>query len=92
MNAAYRTVAARIRSELSELHRVVQRTLQVWQRARQVPDDYLVDAAALNLHGFYAGTRADFRNHIRGGGPEQTIELALASGTPPPDEQRDHGG
>lgn len=60
MNASYRIVAARIRSELSELHRVVERTLQVWQRARQDPDDYLVDAVALNLHGFYAGLERIF--------------------------------
>jgi hypothetical protein len=60
VNAGYRMVAARIRSELSELHRVVERTLLVWQRARQTADDYLVDAAALNLHGFYAGLERVF--------------------------------
>jgi hypothetical protein len=60
VNAGYRIVAARIRSELSELQRVVERTVQVWQRARQAADDYLVDAAALNLHGFYVGLERIF--------------------------------
>jgi len=55
VNALCHIVAARIRSELNELHRIVERTCQIWLRARQANDDYLVDAAALNLHGFYAG-------------------------------------
>jgi hypothetical protein len=34
---------------------VVERTGRIWQQALVSPDDYYVDATALNLHGFYAG-------------------------------------
>jgi len=55
MNGAYRTIAGRIRSELRELARVVERTGRIWQQATTSTDDYFVDATALNLHGVYAG-------------------------------------
>ncbi len=55
MNGAYRTIAGRIRSELQELARVVERTGRIWQQATTSTDDYYVDATALNLHGVYAG-------------------------------------
>jgi hypothetical protein len=51
----YLAVAGRIHRELPELSRLVERTLKIWAQARRSPDDYYVDAAALNLHGFYAG-------------------------------------
>ena len=34
---------------------MVERTGRIWQQALVSPDDYYVDATALNLHGFYAG-------------------------------------
>lgn len=83
-------VAARIRSELSELHRVVDRTLQVWQRARRASDDYLVDAAALNLHGFYAGLERIFElvageiDRCRPSGPHWHQELLRQMSTEVP--------
>ena len=55
MNGIYRTIAGRIRVDLQELARVVERTGRIWQRAVAATDDYYVDATALNLHGFYAG-------------------------------------
>jgi AcrR family transcriptional regulator len=55
MKTVYRAIAGRIRTELSELARVVERTLHIWQQAALSTDDYYVDATALNLHGFYAG-------------------------------------
>ena len=55
MNGIYRTIAGRIRVDLQELARVVERTGRIWQQALVSPDDYYVDATALNLHGFYAG-------------------------------------
>jgi hypothetical protein len=55
MNGVYRTIAGRIRSELQDLQRVVERTGRIWQQALTSTDDYYVDATALNLHGFYAG-------------------------------------
>ena len=55
MNGIYRTIAGRIRVDLQEFARVVERTGRIWQQALVSPDDYYVDATALNLHGFYAG-------------------------------------
>ena len=55
MNGIYRTIVGRIRVDLQELARVVERTGGIWQRALAATDDYYVDATALNLHGFYAG-------------------------------------
>jgi hypothetical protein len=55
MNHRYLTLAGRIRQELQELTRVVERTQTIWQAATGSPDDFHVDATALNLHGFYAG-------------------------------------
>jgi len=51
----YLAVAGRIRRELKELGRVVERTENIWQQAKTTADDYYVDATALNLHSFYAG-------------------------------------
>jgi hypothetical protein len=55
MSGIYRTIAGRIRVDLQELARVVERTGRIWQQALVSTDDYYVDATALNLHGFYAG-------------------------------------
>ena len=51
----YLAVAGRIRREVQELATVVERVQRIWQQAGRSTDDYLVDATALNLHGFYAG-------------------------------------
>ena len=51
----YRSVAARIRQELPELDRVARRASRAWASASRDPEDLYVDAAALNVHGFYAG-------------------------------------
>jgi hypothetical protein len=58
--AIYRTIAGRIRSELRELDRVVERTARIWRQASTSADDYYLDATALNLHGFYAGLERVF--------------------------------
>lgn len=50
-----RVLAGRIRQELIELERVVERTNEGWQRARRSNDEYYLDGVALNLHGFYSG-------------------------------------
>ncbi len=55
MRGVYRTVAGRIRQELEELGRVVERTERIWQQATKSADDLYLDAVALNLHGFYTG-------------------------------------
>jgi hypothetical protein len=56
----YRAAAARIRRELPVLGEVVARAQGAWAEATGGPDDFLVDAAALNLHGFYAGLERVF--------------------------------
>lgn len=50
-------VVGRIRQELTELERVVARAKRAVTAARQQPEDQdlYLDAAALNLHDFYAG-------------------------------------
>ncbi len=45
----------RIRQELEELQRVLDRIQQGWERSRRSNDDYYLDGVALNLHGLYSG-------------------------------------
>ena len=56
----YRSVAARIRRELPELDRVAHRASRAWASASRDSEDLYVDAAALNIHGFYAGLERIF--------------------------------
>ncbi|MBU2604029.1 MAG: hypothetical protein KKA32_18005 [Actinobacteria bacterium] len=56
----YRSVAARIRQELPHLERVAQRATRAWASASCDSEDLYVDAAALNIHGFYAGLERIF--------------------------------
>jgi hypothetical protein len=56
----YRSVAARIRQEATELDRVASRAILASALVQTVPDDLLVDATALNIHGFYAGLERVF--------------------------------
>jgi hypothetical protein len=55
-----RTAAARIRQEVPALDAVAARAEGAWAEATGAEDDYLADAAALNLHGFYAGLERVF--------------------------------
>jgi hypothetical protein len=55
VNVALLRLAARIRDELPELARLVERAQQGWQRAQRSGDQLYLDGVALNLHGFYAG-------------------------------------
>ena len=59
-NGDYRAVAGRIRQELTALESVADRAGGAWAEAVQSPGGYLVDAAALNLHGFYVGLERVF--------------------------------
>ena len=45
----------RIRSELVDLNRLVERAKEGLRRAQRSDDDLYLDSVALNLHGFYAG-------------------------------------
>ncbi len=56
----YRSVAARVRQEVPELGRVARRASRAWAESSRDPDDLFVDAAALNIHGFYAGLERIF--------------------------------
>lgn len=48
-------LAQRIRGEMPDLERLVQRAQEGWRRAQQSSDDFYVDSVALNLHGLYGG-------------------------------------
>jgi len=56
VKALYQELAERIRGEVPDLERVVQRGLAAWSQVKRMPDEgaYL-DSVALNLHGFYSG-------------------------------------
>jgi hypothetical protein len=75
MNGSYLTVAGRIRQELAELEQLTDRTRQIWEHGKTATNDFHVDAAALNLHGFYAGLErvfeliADSIDQIKPDGP-----------------------
>ena len=62
MIPGYQVLAARIRDELEDLDRSVQRAERAWQAAQRAgaDQDMFVDSAALNLHGFYAGVERLF--------------------------------
>jgi len=55
MTRSLRRLAGRIRDEIQDLDRAVQRASEAWQRATVSSDDFYIDSVALNLHGFYAG-------------------------------------
>ena len=56
MTSIYRLLAERIRGEVEEIDRVVQRALTAWSRVSQYPEeDMYLDVVALNLHSFYSG-------------------------------------
>jgi hypothetical protein len=58
----YAVLASRIRQDLVEIEKVVQRVERAMRSARHhTPDqDLFVDSAALNLHDFYAGLERIF--------------------------------
>jgi hypothetical protein len=55
MNDDLINLAERIRVELQDIERVVQRIQVQWKRFQQTSDDAYLDSIALNLHGFYEG-------------------------------------
>jgi hypothetical protein len=56
-------LATRLRAELVDLERVMQRVEHLWSKAGE-DEDYL-DGVALNLHGFYAGVERIFEQIAR---------------------------
>lgn len=53
-------LASRIRDELADLERVIERVTEGWRRSKRSAVDYYVDGVALNLHGLYAGLERMF--------------------------------
>lgn len=53
----YSSLIDRIRGELEDLDKTVQRVERAWKEAIRHPDeeDLLLDSVALNLHAFYSG-------------------------------------
>lgn len=60
MSPKYGLVVARIEKELQDVERTVTRVLLAWQRFLVTTDDLYKDAAALNMHGFYAALERIF--------------------------------
>ncbi len=60
----YALVSGRIRADIVDLDRVVERAIQAMQHSSTRPSEqsFLVDAAALNLHDFYAGLERLFQH------------------------------
>ena len=74
MSPAFQELTTRIRGELADLNRMVQRVLEVWPNTQSPSDnrDTYVDSVSLNLHGFYSGIERLFEHiarHIDGGLP-----------------------
>ncbi len=65
MNSDAAILAARIRSELIELERVVERAERLLSKSQDKDDDDYLDGVALNLHSFYAGTERIFEEIAR---------------------------
>jgi protein subunit release factor A len=55
MNSALMNLAERIRGELREIERMVQRAQTSWRQLRLTPDDAYLDSTTLNLRGSYEG-------------------------------------
>jgi len=56
VNTVCRELAERIRGQVPDLERLIQRVLQSWEGGQRSPDqqDVYLDSVALNLHGFYS--------------------------------------
>jgi len=75
MNTPYQKIAARIRAEIADLERVVNRIAYVWPHTAQATADQNVylESVALNLHGFYSGLEKLFEliaKHIDQNSPQ----------------------
>jgi hypothetical protein len=53
MNKEYLTLVSRIREELSEVKKAVERAQAGWERSKRTGDEFYLDSVALNLHSFY---------------------------------------
>lgn len=60
MTRALRQLADRIRHEIQNVDRSIDRAEEAWRRAQMSSDEYYLDSVALNLHSFYAGIERVF--------------------------------
>lgn len=60
MNRKRLALAGRIRAELVEMERAIQRAPKAWLRAAESGDDLYLDSVALNLHSVYTGAERIF--------------------------------
>lgn len=67
MNELYRGLSKRIRGEVAELDRVVDRVFQSWSQvgSASVDQAIVLDSVALNLHGLYSGLERLFEQIAR---------------------------
>ena len=68
MIGSYAVLASRIRQDMADLERMVERVERAMQARRQgtAEQDLLLDSAALNLHDFYTGLERIF-THVASG-------------------------
>ena len=75
MIPGYLLLAQRIRDELAEIERTVNRAKRSWDIAKKATadQDIYIDSAALNLHGFYSGLERllEYAAYQLDGGPPQ---------------------
>ena len=57
MKDPYSEIVERIKLQIPDLDRLVERSLLSWSNVKKSPDEQslYLDALALNLHGFYSG-------------------------------------
>lgn len=80
-------LAARIRRELRDIARLIDRAESLAQRAKRLGESDILDGAALNLHAYYAATERIFEDIAReidgalpsGGDWHRTLLLQMAS-------------
>ncbi len=60
MTNKYLTFVSRIKEEINEIERLVQRALKAWDCVKDTSDDLYLDSVALNLHSVYSGIEKIF--------------------------------
>ena len=68
MKDPYTELADRIRVQIPDLERLVERALLSWSRVKESANDQqlFLESVALNLHGFYSGLERIDRGHPTG--------------------------
>ena len=72
--STYPALSGRIMTSLQELQGVINRVVQLSQKAQQTGDDGYWDGVALNLHSFYGGVERIFEDIAR------TVDESVPSG------------